>query len=102
MAHYKHGWINTLAGMLDMEEEHCRENLRHYASGPDHDTYAAFLADVLELRKRLRSYDAAPELLAALKELVHYDMGNSEHGSYGSEVLGRCKSAIAKAEGRDK
>jgi hypothetical protein len=44
---------------------------------------------------------AAPELLAALKELVHYDEGSSEQGSYGYEVLGRCKSAIAKAEGRN-
>lgn len=43
---------------------------------------------------------AAPELLAALTELVHYDDGSSEPGAYGHEVLGRCKSAIAKAEGR--
>lgn len=100
MAHYTHGWIGTLAGMLDMEEEHCRENLQHYESGPDHDTYAAFLADVLELRKRLRMYDAAPELLAALKELAHYDEGSIDSGSYGDEVLQRCKAAIAKAEGR--
>jgi len=42
----------------------------------------------------------APNLLAALKELVHYDEGSSEQGSYGYEVLRRCKSAIAKAEGR--
>jgi hypothetical protein len=43
----------------------------------------------------------APELLAALKELVHYDEGSSEPGSYGYEVLRRCKTVIAKAEGRD-
>lgn len=43
---------------------------------------------------------AAPELLAALRELVHYDEGSSEQGSYGYEVLSRCKAAIAKAEGR--
>lgn len=43
---------------------------------------------------------AAPELLAALKELVHYDEGSSEQGSYGYEVLQLCKNAIAKAEGR--
>ena len=42
---------------------------------------------------------AAPELLAALKDLVHYDEGSSEEDSYGYEVLQRCKSAIAKAEG---
>jgi hypothetical protein len=42
---------------------------------------------------------AAPELLAALKELVHYDEGSSAQGSFGYEALGRCKSAIAKAEG---
>jgi hypothetical protein len=44
---------------------------------------------------------AAPELLAALRELVHYDEGSSEQGSYGYEVLQRCKAVIAKAEGRD-
>lgn len=43
---------------------------------------------------------AAPELLVALKELVHYDEGSSEQGSFGYEVLQRCKAAIAKAEGR--
>ena len=40
------------------------------------------------------------ELLAALRELVLYDEGSSEQGSYGHEVLLRCKAAIAKAEGR--
>ena len=40
------------------------------------------------------------ELLAALKELLHYDEGSSEQGSYGYEVLQRCKAAINKAEGR--
>ena len=44
---------------------------------------------------------AAPELLAALRELVQYDDGSSDEGSYGYEVLGRCKAAIAKAEGRE-
>jgi hypothetical protein len=44
---------------------------------------------------------AAPELLAALRELVHYDEGRSEQGAYGYEVLSRCKAAIAKAEGRE-
>jgi len=43
---------------------------------------------------------AAPELLAALKELTHYDEGSIDSGSYGDEVLQRCKAAIAKAEGR--
>lgn len=43
---------------------------------------------------------AAPELLAALKELVHYDEGSSEQGSYGYEVLRMCKAAIARAENR--
>jgi hypothetical protein len=43
---------------------------------------------------------AAPDLLAALKALVHYDEGSSEQGSYGYEVLQRCKDAISKAEGR--
>lgn len=47
-------------------------------------------------------YAAAPELLAALKELVHYDEGSSEQGSYGYEVLRRCKAAIAAAEGSHK
>jgi hypothetical protein len=44
---------------------------------------------------------AAPELLAALRELVHYDEGSSEQGSYGYEVLSRCKAVIAKAEGSE-
>jgi hypothetical protein len=44
---------------------------------------------------------AAPEMLAALRELVHYDEGSSEQGSYGYEVLSRCKAVIAKAEGRE-
>ena len=43
---------------------------------------------------------AAPELLAALKELVSYDEGCSEASDYGYEVLHRCKAAINKAEGR--
>ena len=43
---------------------------------------------------------AAPELLAALYELVEYDKGSSEEGTYGSEILERCRAAIAKAEGR--
>ena len=42
---------------------------------------------------------AAPELLAALSELVDYDEGSSEEGSYGSEVMERCRAAIAKAKG---
>lgn len=45
-------------------------------------------------------YAAAPELLAALSELVEYDEGSSEDGSYGSEVMERCRAAIAKAEGK--
>lgn len=97
MAHYTHGWIDTLAGMLDMEEEHCRENLQHYASGPDHDTYAAFLADVLELRKRLLLYDAAPELLAALKRLWNWE---DVIGEWSDELHSQMRAAIAKAEGR--
>ncbi len=47
-----------------------------------------------------RLFASAPKLLAALKELVHYDDGSSEQGSFGYEVLGRCKSVIANAEGR--
>jgi hypothetical protein len=43
---------------------------------------------------------AAPELLAALKELVDYDAGSCEEGDYGYDVLLRCKAAINKAEGR--
>ena len=39
-------------------------------------------------------------LLAALSELVEYDEGSSEEGSYGSEVMERCRAAIAKAEGK--
>jgi hypothetical protein len=43
---------------------------------------------------------AAPELLAALKEIVAYDEGSNDPEDYGYEVLMRCKAAIAKAEGR--
>ena len=43
---------------------------------------------------------AAPDLLAALYELVKYDEGSSEEGTYGSEVMERCLAAISKAEGR--
>ena len=43
---------------------------------------------------------AAPELLAALKELVAYDEGSGDPEDYGWEVLCRCKESIAKAEGR--
>ena len=60
------------------------------------------VADVLyeEYAADARLIAAAPELLAVLRELVHYDEGSSEQGSYGYEVLLRCKAAIAKAEGR--
>lgn len=102
MAHYTHGWLGTLAGMLDMEEEHCRENLQHYESGPDHDTYAAFLADVLEMRKRLSLYDAADRLLDRLKAMVsgmecECDKADPEH-----PLCDICwsRQVIAKAEGR--
>lgn len=44
---------------------------------------------------------AAPELLAALKELVEYDDGSNDPGDLGYEILQRCKAAIAKAEGRN-
>jgi len=47
-----------------------------------------------------RVRDAAPGLLAALKEIVAYDEGSNKHGDFGYEVLQRCKTAIAKAEGR--
>ena len=44
---------------------------------------------------------AAPDLLLWLKALVHYDDGSSEQGSYGHELLHKCKAVIAKAEGRE-
>lgn len=110
MAHYTHGWLGTLAGMLDMEEEHCRENLQHYASGPDHDTYAAFLADVLELRKRLRLYDAADSMLTALKRvratLAALDTGWRDMDAtavdqlIASDGLNEVTAVISRAEGR--
>jgi hypothetical protein len=52
-------------------------------------------------RESQRMLAAAPGLLVALRELVRYDDGSSEPGSYGYEVLARCKAAIAKAEGRE-
>ena len=42
---------------------------------------------------------AAPDLLAALKSITDYDEGSSEEGTYGSEVMERCRAAISKAEG---
>lgn len=57
----------------------------------------------------LRGYDkrqserlaaAAPDLLAALKEIVDYDEGSNDPGDFGWAVLQRCKDAIAKAEGQ--
>lgn len=50
----------------------------------------------------IRLAAAAPELLAALKEIVAYDEGSNKPGDFGYEVLQRCKTAIAKAEGRSK
>lgn len=106
MAHYTHGWIGTLAGMLDMEEEHCRENLQHYESGPDHDTYAAFLADVVELRKRLRLYDAADSMLGSLRMGLEWSEGDgeSDESPLVTEIerafRATARTSIAKAEGR--
>lgn len=53
-----------------------------------------------EMEANLRLVAAATEILAALKELVAYDDGSSEPEDYGYEVLQRCKTAIAKAEGK--
>jgi hypothetical protein len=61
----------------------------------------AIAADYVASKRLATLFAAAPELLAALRELVHYDEGSSEQGSYGYEVLSRCKAAIAKAEGRE-
>tara|TARA_R110000822_G_scaffold108961_1_gene238660 strand:- start:958 stop:1278 length:321 start_codon:yes stop_codon:yes gene_type:complete len=52
-----------------------------------------------ELKANACLIAAAPELLAALYELVKYDEGTSEEGTYGSEVMERCRAAISKAEG---
>jgi|LakMenE18May11ns_1017448.scaffolds.fasta_scaffold9666110_1 hypothetical protein len=52
-------------------------------------------------RESQRLMAAAPELLAALKEIVAYDEGSNDPEDYGYEVLMRCKAAIAKAEGRE-
>lgn len=43
---------------------------------------------------------AAPDLLLWLKALVTYDDGSSEQGSYGCELLHKCRAVIAAAEGR--
>ena len=57
------------------------------------------LATKITTEQDARLIAAAPELLAALSELVDYDEGSSEEGSYGSEVMERCRAAIAKAKG---
>ena len=44
---------------------------------------------------------AAPELLAALRDLVAYDEGSSDEDSYGHELFVRCLAAIAKATGKE-
>jgi hypothetical protein len=52
-------------------------------------------------RESQRLLAAAPEMLAALKEIVAYDEGSNDPEDYGYEVLMRCKAAISKAEGRE-
>lgn len=69
MPKYTHDWIDDLDSMLVMEEDYCRDEMRHYKDGPDHDLYAAHLANVTELQRRLRLYDAADELLACLRKV---------------------------------
>ena len=56
-------------------------------------------ASLDELKANACLIAAAPELLAALKAIADYDEGSSEEGTYGSEVLERCRAAISKAEG---
>jgi hypothetical protein len=51
-------------------------------------------------RQSERLLNAAPDLLASLKEIVDYDEGSNDPGDFGYEVLQRCKAAIAKAEGQ--
>jgi hypothetical protein len=46
--------------------------------------------------------DAAPALLAGLKELLEYDENSTSVGDYGYEVMQRCKAAVAKAEPKRK
>jgi hypothetical protein len=57
--------------------------------------------DDSEMLANVRLIAAAPALLDALRELVHYDEGSSEQGAYGYEVLSRCKAVLATAEGRE-
>jgi hypothetical protein len=52
-------------------------------------------------RESQRLLAAAPDLLAALKEIVAYDEGTNDPEDYGYEALVRRKTAIAKAEGRE-
>ena len=52
-----------------------------------------------ELKANARLIAAAPELLVALKAITDYDEGSSEEGTYGSEVMERCRAAISKVEG---
>lgn len=83
-----------------MEEQHCREELHRYDPGQaDYELYAASLADVAELRKRLPLYDAADSLLAALTQCLAYldgDLGVE----YRSAARHDARAAIANAEGR--
>lgn len=103
MTRYTHDWIEDLEGILAMEDDHCREGMRQYGDGPDHDLYSAHLANVAELQRRLRLYDAADELLDACRQSVNalniaprFRVGDTDSYAIAS-TLGR---AISKAEGR--
>jgi len=61
----------------------------------------AIAADYVASKRLATLFAAAPEMLAALKEIVAYDEGSNDPEDYGYEVLVRCKTAIAKAEGRE-
>jgi len=77
------------------------QELTEVYSGDDGDQVCYVMNTTVCEAANARLIAAAPEMLAALRELVHYDEGSSEQGSYGYEVLSRCKAVIAKAEGRE-
>ena len=69
-----------------------------YSDGlPKEECVIAFLIDGNDEDGELIA--AAPELLAALKEIVAYDEGSFSVGDFGYEVWMRCKKAIDKAGG---
>lgn len=92
------GWRDTLDHYVELDRTYCDEMTA--LNEADEEMNAVTRANFQELVRVMPTLKAAPEMLAALKELVEYDDGSNEPGDFGYEILQRCKAAIAKAEGR--